>query len=42
MTNEALLDVNLLIAGAVENHADHERKLDNMDDSTSPTLFVVF
>jgi toxin-antitoxin system PIN domain toxin len=25
MMNEALLDVNLLIAGAVENHADHER-----------------
>jgi toxin-antitoxin system PIN domain toxin len=25
MMNEALLDVNLLIAGVVENHADHER-----------------
>ena len=25
MMTEALLDVNLLIAGVVENHADHER-----------------
>jgi uncharacterized protein len=25
MMNEALLDVNLLIAGVVENHADHDR-----------------
>jgi toxin-antitoxin system PIN domain toxin len=27
MMNEALLDVNLLIASVVENHADHERSL---------------
>jgi hypothetical protein len=25
MMNEALLDVNLLIVGVVENHADHKR-----------------
>lgn len=27
MMNEALLDVNLLIASVIENHADHERAL---------------
>ena len=37
MMNEALLDVNLLIASVVENHADHERAarhfLSSLEDS---------